>query len=89
MTMKRFAGLFAGTICLTIILVTGCASPRQADNAKTRRQLALDLAEHNTAKAVPALTILLQDDNVLVRRAAVHSLAIHGQTGRDSLHQAL
>ncbi|HQC51847.1 MAG TPA: beta galactosidase jelly roll domain-containing protein [Lentisphaeria bacterium] len=89
MTMKRFADLFAGTICLTIILATGCASPRQADNAKARRQLALDLAEHDTAKAVPALTILLQDDNVLVRRAAVHSLAVHGQTGRDALHQAL
>ena len=89
MTMKHFAGLFAGTICLTIILATGCASPRQTDNADARRQLALNLAKQNTAKAVPALTALLQDDNVMVRRAAVRSLAAHGEAGKDVLHQAL
>ena len=89
MTIKHFAGLFAGTICLTIILAIGCASPRQAGNADARRQLALNLAKQNTAKAVPALTTLLQDDNVMVRRAAVRSLAAHGEASKYFLLQTL
>ena len=89
MTMKHFAGLFAGTMCLTIILAAGCAGPRLAGSAEARRQLALALSNHEAAKAVPALTTLLQDDHVLVRRAAVRSLAAHGQAGQDALSQAL
>lgn len=89
MTMKHFAGLFAGTMCLTIILAAGCAGPRLAGNAEARRQRALALANLDDANAVPTLTALLQDDNVLVRRAAVHSLAAHGQPGQNVLHQTL
>lgn len=65
-----------------------CASRSAASSAEARRQQAVRLAESGP-QAIPALKKLLQDESNLVRRAAVRSLAEHGQEGREVLHQVL